>query len=443
MTPENNFLDFMDQASFLALRALGHAPSIQFTWTYLNGVDLEGLRRFHRSLCRGLLSRRIERSPLPFGRHHWVAWPGPDDFEIAGTARPRADITAWIDEQSRLPIDPEYGPPWRLAVQPLTDGGAAVTLVGSHTVADGVGMASAVADAAKGITLDLGYPSAGQRSPLRALREDSRRFFLDLPEMARAVRASLRLLRNDGVDSIGSTPKATAVDRLFDRTVALPSLSVHIGVEQWDRKAAELGGTSNSLVMGFCARLGQRLGWIAPDGFVVLSIPVNERGEGDTRGNALTGVRVSVEPEKVISDLTGLRRDLKAALSARDQIRFKMAAPLPLTPLVPKAMVRRLEGAVGGEAVIGCSNIGELDPAVNRADGTDADFFAIRMAENIPQGHLRRFGGTFFPVGSGRVHGQIFLTIGYCNAEGTTTRQELIESARAVIADFGLTAMVQ
>lgn len=442
MTAEDNVLDFMDQASFLALRALGHAPSIQFTWTYFNGVDLEGLRRFHRNLCRGLLSRRIERSPLPFGRHRWVAWPGPDEFDIGGTAIPGTEITAWIDEQSKLPIDPEYGPPWRLAVQPLTDGGAVVTLVGSHTVADGVGMALAVADAAKGITRDLGYPSVGLRSTPRALREDLRRFYRDLPGMAHAARSSLRLLR-DGADSIGVTPKVVVDDGLVDTPVTLPSLSVHISVQQWDLKAAELGGTSTSLVMGFCARLGQRLGWVSPNGLVVLSIPVNERGEGDTRGNALTGVRVPVDPETVVSDLGALRRGLKAALSVRDQSRLKMVAPLPLTPLVPKAMVRRLEGAVGGEAVIGCSNIGELDPAVNRADGADADVFAIRMAETITLGHLRRFQGTFFPLVSGRLHGRIFLSIGYCNAEGTTTRQQLVDSARAVVADFGLSATVQ
>jgi len=74
----DNTLAYIDQASFLGLRALGRGPLIQFTWVYDRPVDVEGLRRFHRNLGHGLLGRRVERSPLPFGRHRWVAFTGPE-----------------------------------------------------------------------------------------------------------------------------------------------------------------------------------------------------------------------------------------------------------------------------------------------------------------------------------------------------------------------------
>ena len=144
----DNTIDYMDQASFLGLRARGRDPLIQWCWIYGHGVDIEALRRFHRNLGGGLLGRRIERSPLPFGRHRWVAWPGPEDIEIASSARPRSDVRVWANEQAARPIDPELGPSWRLAVLPLDEGGAAVTLIVSHTVADGGGAVVAVSEAA-------------------------------------------------------------------------------------------------------------------------------------------------------------------------------------------------------------------------------------------------------------------------------------------------------
>jgi hypothetical protein len=192
MRAVDNTLDYIDQASFLGLRALGHGPVIQFTWIYQRDLDLDGLRRFHHTLGHGLLGRRIERSPLPFGRHRWIAWPGMD-IDVASRARPRTELTAWTDEQAALPIDPEFGPPWRLAVQTFTNGEAAVTLVVSHTVADGVGMAIAVTDAAQGTTKNLGYPAGGLRTKKQALLDDSRVIARTLPQIPGAMAAAVRI----------------------------------------------------------------------------------------------------------------------------------------------------------------------------------------------------------------------------------------------------------
>ena len=68
----DNRLALMDQAFFAAQHASGHQFLIQCVWVYEHAIDFAELRRFHHNLGHGLLGRRIERSPLPFGRHRWV-----------------------------------------------------------------------------------------------------------------------------------------------------------------------------------------------------------------------------------------------------------------------------------------------------------------------------------------------------------------------------------
>ena len=93
--------------------------------------------------------------------------------------------------------------------------------------------------------------------------------------------------------------------------------------------------------------------------------------------------------------------------------------------------------------VIGSSNLGEVAPNANRPDGTDADFFSVRMAENLSTADIRRTGGMFFPVVTGRVRGRIFISIGYTNADDTTTRDELAQHVRETLADFQLSGIVE
>ena len=63
----DNRLAFFDQATFLSLRATGRAQLMQIVWIYEHPVDFDALKRFHSSMDHGLVGRRIERSPLPFG----------------------------------------------------------------------------------------------------------------------------------------------------------------------------------------------------------------------------------------------------------------------------------------------------------------------------------------------------------------------------------------
>ncbi|MCV7102380.1 hypothetical protein H7I01_18800, partial [Mycobacterium palustre] len=168
----NTTLDLFDQTFATLERATKVLGQLQCVWVYERAIDLDGLRRFHRNLQRGRLSRRIERSALPFGRHRWVAPADDAELEIAATPRPREDfdawlreqaatpldvergpgwqLDAWLREQAATPLDVERGPGWQLAVLPFTDGGAGVSLVVPHVLTDGIGLCDALADAAAG-----------------------------------------------------------------------------------------------------------------------------------------------------------------------------------------------------------------------------------------------------------------------------------------------------
>ena len=76
----------LDQAFFDGHRATGQNEVLQGVWIYEHAIDFDGLKRIHHNLGYGLLGRRIERSPLPFGRHRWVADRGPSDIDIVDRA---------------------------------------------------------------------------------------------------------------------------------------------------------------------------------------------------------------------------------------------------------------------------------------------------------------------------------------------------------------------
>jgi len=436
----------MDQASFLGLRALGYGTLIQATWIYDRAIDVDALRRFHRNLGYGLLGRRIETSPLPFARDRWVFSRGPEDLEIAETPRPRVDLNAWTYERACLPLDPEYGPNWHLGVLPLEDGGTAISLVTSHTLVDGLGILQAITDAANGRIRYLAYPRPGSRTRGRALLQDGRQTFASAPELARALAATVRVARDRRMDVASSFASAPPSPRLAgdDQPVVVPSLTAYVDLAEWDARAKSIGGNSNTLLAGFAGRLGVRLGRICDDGTVTVSLPISDRTEKDTRGNALAFPVVSVDPTHLSSDLGGIRVKVKQAIADLAETSDELLAPLALTSMTPKWVARRAAGVGLGAAAlpIGCSNVGDLDPAVNRPDGSDADYASGRLIEpDINKRTLDRVGGQLFLV-SGRVHGKIWFSINAYLAGRANSQDTLHEVTSETFAEFDLTAEI-
>ena len=443
-TSESNTVDYMDHASYVALRALRRGPVGQSVWIYERGVDMDGLRRFQRNLGRTLLGRRIERSPLPFGRHRWVSWPGPDGITVAATERTRAEVWDWADERAKVPVDPETGPAWHLSVQPLVGGGAAVSLVFSHTIADGAASTLSIVSAVDGTDWGLGYPASGTRTRGQALRADLRTTARELLGIPAALAGTARLHKQQSAGKPRPPRRRVPASAGSTEPVTVPMVAASIDVATFDERVAALGGTRNAMVAALAARLGLELGRVDADGNVMLTFPVSERTEGDTRGNALNVITVTVDPKTVVADLGPLRKAVKDALVEMQATREAMMAPLPLIPFVPKFLMATVEKAVLQEGLpIGCSNAGEMPPSLSRIDGNEADFFIGRMIENgVTEAAFARRGG-HLALGVTITNGTAAISIASWKVGGPNSAPALAEAVTTAFADFGLTPKVE
>ena len=215
----DNRLTFMDQAGIQLLRATGRGQLMQLVWIYEHPLDIDGLRRFHRNFGYGLPGRRIERSPLPFGRYRWVSALGPQaGIDFVEQPRPREALSDWVDERSQVPVDPEWGPGWHLGVLPMTDGSTAVSLVGSHHLGDGVAALLSIVEATMESNRDLGYPLPRSRKRFRGALADLRDTAKGAPEATRTlVRAAKLGLQKSKGSGRAAEPTDTPSGRQWQR----------------------------------------------------------------------------------------------------------------------------------------------------------------------------------------------------------------------------------
>jgi hypothetical protein len=443
-------LVFTDQALFLGQRATGQEAVAQMVWVYEHPVDFDEVRRFHRNFGYGLLGRRIERSPLPFGRHRWVSSEGPAaDIDLAERARPRAELSDWADERAQLAVDPEWGPGWHLGVLPMTDGSTAVSLVASHCLTDGVGLLLTVVDAAKGNTRHLGYPAPTSRTRLRAMVSDARHTIQGAPEVARALAAGARLAfrrRRDVFRSGAAGPGAEA-GAGGGGNVVVPAISIYVDLDDWDARAKILGGTSFSLVAGFAAKLAEHMGRRrAGDGAVTLNIPISDRTADDLRANAVSLANVGVDPAQVTTDLSAARGAIRTALKAMREVPDEALALLPLIPFIPKRVVRRGSDVVFGFAAdlpVSCSNLGDLDPAAARLDGSEAEYMMVRGVDrHVTRQFLEQRPGLLTLVAA-RIGGKISVAVIAHQPGAENSKPRLRELAARTLAEFELTGVVE
>jgi hypothetical protein len=434
-------MDLYDQTFFIGERATGTTNLLQCIWVYDRAVDIDGLRRFHHHLQRGRLSRRIEPSPLPFGRHRWVSASGQSDFEIVETPRPREEFDAWLGEQTNTVLDAEHGPEWHLAVLPFTDGGAGVSLVISHALTDGVGLCEALAEAACGRHDPINWPAAGSRPLWRALREDARQTARDIPGIGRAVVSAARFARRNRASAGPATPPPPVLSGGADEPIAFPKATIFVDADEWDTRARSLGGTSNSLLAGLAAHVAQRMGRVAADGAVDLTLPVNERTAGDTRANAITNVDFTVDPAPATTDLRAIRAAIKQALIRSQEALNERWELLPLAPLLPQWLVRRVVSVSASSATsVVSSNLGDVNPEAYRPDGTAADRFVMRsLGHGVTKAVMHRLGGLLVLL-SGRTGEQVFMSVLSYQPGRSNSNDDLSQHLSRALNDFSLTA---
>jgi diacylglycerol O-acyltransferase len=433
-----NVLDPVDQSMFDFGRATGVTVFLQGIWVCNRAIDIDGLRQLRDHLQRGRLSRRIERSPLRFGRHRWISPNGSSEIEIAASARRREEFDTWLNEQANTPLDCEHGPGWHLAVLPFTDGGAGVSLVIPHCLTDGLGMFEALADGAFGRDDPISWPAAASRRRWQAVREDARQTARDTPAIGRAVVAAVRLLRRSrgGVGAAAPLPTTPpALPAGADEPITVPIATMFVDADEWEARAHSLGGTSNALLAGLAAHLAEQRGRVTADGSVALRIPVNERTTGDTRGNAVGNVDITVDPAPATTDLREIRAAIKQELIRHRDEPDEARALMSIVPLLPKRLVRIAGNATG----VVSTNLGVVNPAATRPDGTDADYFAMKMHyPGVTKAMMHRFGGLQV-LGSGRANGQVFVTVLAYQPGRPNSNDGLRHDLSSALKDFSLT----
>jgi hypothetical protein len=439
----------MDQAGIQLLRATGRGQLMQVVWIYEHPVDFEALKRFHRNFGYGMAGRRIERSPLPFGRYRWVASFGPAaEIEFVTTPRPRSEASDWADEQAQVAVDPERGPGWHLGVLPMTDGSTAVSLAGSHHLSDGGGALLTIVEGVLGLRRDLGYPPPWSRTRFRGALIDLRDTVRAAPEVARTVVTLGKLgLRQRRERTASAAPKPAVINPApGDETIVVPAISVFVEIPDWDARAKSLSGTSYSLLAAYAAKLGERLGRHRADGDVSLIIALNDRMSlDDTRANAMLFAPVNIDPKPLTTDLTDARNAIRQALKTARDVPDETLQLLPLVPLVPR---RVLKGVVeqflgtGAELPVSCSNLGDIPAEFGCPDGTEAEYAMLRgVDQNVRRADLERAGGQLVVV-AGRINGKVSIGLVAYQVGGENTKPHLRELAAQTLADFDLTGEI-
>lgn len=435
-------LAYIDQATFLSLRATGQAQVVQLVWVYDHPVDHVGLKRFHENFGYGLAGRRIERSPLPFGRHRWISSTGPArDIDVAEEPRPRTELSDWIDERSQVPVDPETGPGWHLGVLLMTDGSTGVTLVASHCLMDGLGLAQTLVEAITGSVREFDYPAPNARGRAQAVGQDAREALRGIGAAGRAIVAAVKLSRQRRQEARPEPDRRRAA-RHADEAVVVPAVSVVVDIDEWDRSAEKLRGNSHSLFAGFSAGLARRMDRCRADGTVDLVFALSDRTWDDTRANALRFAGVNVDPVRAAGDLSDARTDIRGAVATLRENPDETFALQPLTPFIPKRAVRGLGATVFGALPVSCSSVGELPEVGFRIDGTVAEHGYLRAVDqNVRRSRIEDGGGQLVLV-AGRVGGKMNIGVTAYEPGAANTKARLRALAADVMTEFGITGEI-
>ncbi len=442
-------LSYLDQTALELMRATGRGQLIQCVWVYEHPIDMTELERFHHHVSGSYVNRLIERSPLPFGRPRWVrAGASQPPMMVEARPRPRCELIDWADELTTLPIDPERGPGWHLVVQPLTDGSTAVSMIGSHVIADGVGAILQILEAVNGRSRDPGYLTHGARSRLHALASDLRQTVRDLPETAQVLLKTAKLVYQRRHELRRVTAPQPALTGTTEPTVVVPAIVIFIDGDEWDQRANALGGNSYSLVAGFAAKLGEKMGRRrSVDGAVTLIIAINLReGLDDTRALALTFAKASVDPTNVTTDLSELRIAVREAREAAKTEPDPTLEILGLIPWLPDAGVKggaELLFGYSEDRPVSCSNLGDLLPQLGQVDGTDAEYVFIRAVDtNVTEHDLQRSCGQLVVV-SGRINGKVSISVEAYEVGASNSKARLRALAQETLTEFQLTGVIE
>src|SRR5258707_13432422 len=142
-------------------------------------------------------------------------------------------------------------------------------------------------------------------------------------------------------------------------------------------------------------------------------MPENERPAATTPANAVALGDVPAAPAPAATDLRDIRAATKQALTRHRELPDERQVLLPLVPLLPERLTKRMVGvATGGvNNVVVSSNLGEVPAAVNQPDGTDAEQVALLSRyPGVTKAMMHQLGGVLVvDSGSKRRQGLVYV----------------------------------
>jgi hypothetical protein len=96
--------------------------------------------------------------------------------------------------------------------------------------------------------------------------------------------------------------------------------------------------------------------------------------------------------------------------------------------------------SAGSATSVVSSNVGVINPATYRPDGTDADYFAMKsLGPGVTEAIMHRLGGLLVLL-SGRAHGRNFVSVLAYQPGRPNSDDGLRRDLLSAINDFSLTA---
>ncbi|MGK8524170.1 hypothetical protein ACRS6B_22640 [Nocardia asteroides] len=366
-------LDDIDTVSARGHSALGGTLAIQAVWRYDRPVDLAALEKFHEALRHGRLGRVVAPALIPAAGDRWTTRAEFSPIEVADAPAPRGDLEAWIAEQGHAQLRTFGGPAWRLAVTRFDNGDSAVSLLVSHTIADGHAFCAAIAEAVAGQRLDPRYPTdeAGRMRLLAGDLRDAARRARSLPS---AAVLALRLAVSRRGGRAGSSDEQAGKFRL-------PTVTATVPAQRWHAAARARGGTGTTLAVAMMAAIATEIGRTDEAGRVRIMMPVSTRAAGDQRANALTSIDFEMDlRDGEPAALAPVRAVMKEKLTAAAAAGQTVAPLVPVAVALPRGLYAKLARQAATDAISTvCSSLGKLDPATLGINGAPASAMTIGL----------------------------------------------------------------
>ncbi|WP_256988892.1 hypothetical protein [Rhodococcus sp. 05-2255-1e] len=397
-----------DESYLLAEDLFGMAAPMQFAWVFDDDPGQAAIEMLGARLAQGALHRAVRRTKVPAARHAWVRSTQPPQVFVDNEIDDDA-IGEWTEAAvRRSDLAPAEGRGWRLETTTTTGGRRVVSLAVSHMIADGQGVYLALA-AAAGPATTRSLPDA--LGGVQEIRDD----LLDGVDQVRSAAMSVRTLLAELVRArkqkstavapttgVGEAPPFQKPPRPPDSGAAPENagtkttlVNVNIDRNTWLQRAADHGGTSNSLFTAILAGIVQASAYPVGDRLRVC-IAVNRReGATDERANASGGVWIRLDKPVVAGgDLSPIRTLSKSAFTSYAESGADRAADnlQPLVRLLPGWLVGRLMRAIPGPDTT-VSNLGIVPDEVLTLGGREASWFTVRAVTLGTPATQRRIQG--------------------------------------------------